>query len=352
MSLKDLIKQAYCRLHDDILFKRDTRFYGTSMRSYADFDTYITHAAFHKIKGLPLPAVLGRGGTPPWFASIRGAQKIANRNRMNIDHGFWNTLTASIPEALFKNSDCLVKVGFVGNERIGTGTVSWLNTEIRSVATIDRNCRTNVDGYTLESLGAEDRRALDYWAGVIHAESENSSGAKSMPNAILKAFEADPHHPQYRENIFMTGALLNGIPIALVEFRKGSSEKLYRITQVSIDLAATRNSKRLARHVVRKYERYMMKLNQKRQDLCLDFVGSIESDAAVMGHAVFKMLVSDKIDKLRNLEPDTYNGLFKKVSRYQYPAFRQAEQVSAAAVIREGLMRVKKRLQRYVQTDS
>ena len=95
----------------------------------------------------------------------------------------------------------------------------------------------------------------------------------------------------------------------------------------------------------------MMQQHLKRRDLCLDFIGSIEDEAARMGHSLFRRLVAEKITELRKQEPVAYDALYQEITAYRYPVFRKAEIVTPADLIREGLRRLGRRLARYANRN-
>lgn len=353
-GLMDIVTLKYNGLCDEILFKRGAKFFGTSIRNYEDFNTYLTHAAFHKLKGLPLPAVLGRKGTLPWFASIREAKKIARRNSPAINNNFWDSLVSGMPDEFFKDSGYVVDGGTAGNERTGVGKVSFLIMEIRSVFSILSGCRREESEFTINRVSETDRVALKYWAGSLTGKKEKNLGRGSLINTLAQAFMADPDHPKFKESIFMTGAMLDNAPILLAEFRKGAGEELYRIALAGIRNkinSAAVNEKRLIRHTFRKFEFFMMEQNRKREDLCVDFVGSTETGTALTGHSLFRMLVTEKIADLRKLEPAAYDALYQKTTAYRYPSFSNEETITGADIVREGLIRVKGKLAGYARKN-
>jgi hypothetical protein len=95
-----------------------------------------------------------------------------------------------------------------------------------------------------------------------------------------------------------------------------------------------------------------MELNSKRQDLCVDFVGSTENGTAMTGHSIFRMLVAKKIVDLKRLSPEAYAALYQKVTTYRYPPFNRAEVVTRADIIREGLKRLKGKLLGFARKNS
>ena len=354
-GLVERFRRRYNRLHDEILFKRGVKYYGTALRSFRDFDTYLTHAAFHRLKGLPLPAVMGRNSTPPWFADIREARKIARRNGPAIPTDFWKSLLAGIPAVFFTDPDFIAAAQTIGNKRTGTGNVSFRTMEIRSVSSILCRCQAAKINCSTAILNKSDRIALEYWAGLLTNKRRHSLEPGSQATSLIQAYRACPDHPKYKENILLTGGMLDKTPIWLAEFRKGAGEKVYRIALASMknkESSATINENRLIRHAFRKYEFFMMELNRQRMDLCVDFVGSTETATAVTGHSIFRMLVAKKIADLKRLNPEAYDALYQNIAAYRYPPFSRVEVVTRADIIRESLIRLKGKLLGFARKNS
>jgi hypothetical protein len=227
--------------------------------------------------------------------------------------------------------------------------------EIRSVSSILSCYRGKESTFRLNRVSGTDRVALKYWAGSLNGEKAKKQGPNSLVKRLFQAFMAAPNHPKYKENIFMVGIMFDNTPMLLAEFRKGAGEALYRIALAGINNklgpTAAVNQKRLIRHATRKLEFFMMEQNRKREDLCIDFVGSTETGTALMGHSLFRMLVKEKIADLRELEPAAYNALYQKTAAYRYPSFSDEETVTGADIFKEGLVRVKRRLAGYARKN-
>jgi len=345
------IYRRYHGLHDDILYKRGVRFLGTSLRTYKDFDTYITHAAFNTLAGLPLPVALGRNGALPWFANLAAAKKIGQRHQPVNRQVFWENLMVAIPDDFFTQPDYVLASGTLEGARAGTGRFASINMEIKSAAAACEGLQPADVTSGPDRIPPADRTAIVYWGRILEAAEGSHADWAEITHSLREACRADPHHPKFNESVLLTGALLEDAPVWLTEFRKGARDTLYRMALVAFRKPPTRSRTRLAGHVAREFEAFMMELNNQRKDLCLDFIGSIGIEAAIMGHSLFRRLVEAKIKVLRELKPEAYQTLYRRVSCYQYPVFPRSETVTAADMIREGLRRLGRRLLRYAKNS-
>jgi len=350
LTRKEIITWIYRRyhgLHDDILFKRGVRFLGTSLRTYQDFDTYITHAAFHTLEDLSLPVALGRNGTLPWFASLAAAEKIGRRHQPVNRQVFWEKLMADIPGDLFVRPEYVLARGTVKNVPNGTYQYAFVNMEIQPAATICAGLQPADFTPGPDRIPPADRTALEYWGRLLEAVDGQPTDRAHITRSLWDACRAEPDHPKFNESVLLTGALLDGAPVWLTEFRKGARDALFRMALVAFYNPPDQARTRLAGYVAREFEAFMIELSYQRKDLCLDFIGSIGTEAAVMGHSLFRRVVEGKIKTLRKLKPDAYQALYRSVTGYQYPVFPRAETVTTADMIREGLRRLGRRLLRY-----
>jgi len=345
------ISRRYHGLHDDILFKRGVRFLGTSLRTYKDFDTYITHAAFHTLEGLTLPVALGRDGDLPWFASRAAAEKIGRRHQPVNRQVFWEKLMVDIPGGWFAQPEYVLASGTVKGAPAGTAQYAFVNIEIKPAASICAGLQPADFTPGSDRIPPADRTAIEYWGRLLELADGQPADRTHITRSLWEACQADPVHPKFNESVLLTGALLDQATVWLTEFRKGARDALFRMALVAFYNPPDRSQTRLAGYVAREFEAFMMELNEQRKDLCLDFIGSIGIEAAIMGHSLFRRLVVEKIKALRKLTPEAYQALYRSVSCYQYPVFPRAETVTTADMLREGLRRLGRRLLRYANTS-
>jgi len=349
-----LIKRTYHRLYDEILFKRGVKFHGTALSSYPDLDMYLTLAAFHRLKGLPLPKALDRRGGLPWFADIREASRMAQRSQPTVPDNLWDLLIKDLPDHFLKDPSYLVHAADLGNKRNGLHRVSFLMMEIQSISELCKKIYSDDGRPSEDRLGTAEQSELNYWAGQwsrAHDEclpEDLETGLQSL----VEAFRAEPDHPQFQEEIILTAALLDSKPVWLTEFRKDRSENLYRIALVAFEKPSVHRKTRLAAHAAREFELFLMYLNKTRRDLCHDFIGSISADAAVMGHSLFRRLVAKKIKELKDLSPVDYEALYKKAQSYPYPTFSREGIVTPGDTLREIGQRIKRKLTRHAHYNT
>ncbi len=315
---------------------------------------YLTLAAFHRLKGLPLPKALDRRGGLPWFADIREASRMAQRNHSVVSDNFWDLLIKGLPNHFLTDPMHLLRTVDIGGKRSGPERISFLFMEIQSISELYKKVYSDEGRINADSLGPAEQAKLNYWAGQWSRAHEDRlpEDIEAAHYTLAEVFRTEPDHPQFHEEIILTAALLGSKPVWLTEFRKDSSENLYRIALVAFQNQSTQKETRLAARAAREFELFLIYLNKKRRDLCHDFIGSISVEAAAMGHSLFRRLVAEKIEDLKKLPPADYEALYRKSRSYHYPAFSRTGIVTPGDMLREIGQRVKRKLTRYAQNDA
>jgi len=349
-----LIRRQYHRLYNEILFKRGVKFHGTALSSYQDLDMYVTQAAFSRLQGRQLPKALDRRGGLPWFADIRKASRMAQGSHPLVPGNFWDLLISGLPDRFFEDPAHVAHHVGVVNNSYDKNHLSFLLMEIQSISELFKSAyaeNARIDIHRLEPI---EQSKLTYWAGQwSRANGDRSNLNRERQIHILAtAYQDEPDHPRFQEEILLTAALLDDTPVWLTEFRKDRSETLYRIALVAFQKPSARKKTRLAAYAAREFELFLIHLNKARRDLCLDFIGSITPEAAVMGHSLFRRLISEKIKEISALSPADYEALYSKTQSYQYPSFSRMGIVTPGDMLREIGQRIKRKLTRHAHRDT
>jgi len=344
-----LIRRQYHRLYDEILFRRGVKFHGTALATYRDLDMYVTQAAFCQLQGQRPPKAMDRRGGLPWFADIQEASRIAQRSHPLIPDNFWDLLVGGLPDHFLEDPTHVVHCVDVGTNRNDKGRFSFLLMEIQSISELFECVCAENGRMDIDRLEPIEQSQLKYWAGQWSRANEDRSHLEGQTDTriLATAYQAEPDHPRFKEEILLTAALLDDTPVWLTEFRKDRSESFYRIALVAFQEPSAPKKTRLAAHVARELELFLIHLNHERRDLCLDFIGSITPKAAIMGHSLFRRLVSEKLKDLQKLTPEDYEVLYTAAQTYSYPTFKRAEIVTSADMLREIGKRIKGKLTRH-----
>ena len=344
-----LIRRQYHRLYDEILFRRGVKFHGTALSTYQDLNMYVTQAAFCQLHGRQPPKAMDRRGGLPWFADIREATRMAQRSYPLVPENFWDLLVGGLPDHFLEDPAHVVHRVDVGTNRNDKGRFSFLLMEIQSISELFKSVCTENGRMNIDCLGPSEQSKLKYWAGQWSRANEDRSHleGQTQTRILSAAYQAEPDHPRFEEEILFLAVLLDDMPVWLTELRKVRRETLYRIALVAFQKPSARKKKRLAAYAARELELFLIHLNKERRDLCLDFIGSITPEAAAMGHSLYRRLVSDKVRDLQGMPPQDYEELSAKAQTYSYPTFKRAEIVTPADIIREIGKRIKRKLTRH-----
>ena len=256
---------AYWRLHDTLLAEKGRSFEGTPARTPADIANFVTHAAFHKLEGLPAPRAMGRPGVgrTAWFASSASALKMAFRHpSLPAERRVFQEMAARIPEAV-------------------------------------------------------------QTAGGHTAESGRMACAAAMPYAIFFARVG-----LETGDFLYSGLRVGKTLVALALFRKTLRTDLYKALWIGMCVPETMGGqdkafKRALWHLIR---RYQLKIGEY-PDVCIDFMGTITPGAALLGHSLFKRLRKAEMERLRALGPGAYAATRRRVVAYPYPRFETMQLV-------------------------
>lgn len=272
---------AYRRLHDTLLAERGYPFEGTPARTPQDIANYITHAAFHRLEGRPVPRALGRPGIArcAWFATGRSARRMAGRHCENADGRFFHEMAAQAPAEIYNDSRNIIESGRIGPERC-----------MYSVFVAKTALET---GCFLFSGVTVDGRPV-----------------------FLTVFRKVARGALYK--VLWTGA---GDPVQ----KGGRLDACHR------------------RRLVRLVRRYQLKIRHY-PDTCIDFFGTITLEAALMGHSLFRHLRRLEMARLRALSSERYSALRRRVTAYPYPRFAPNQRISPLEVLWAGTRRWAERM--------
>lgn len=315
---------------------------------------YVTQAAFYQLQGQRPPKAMDRQGGLPWFADIHEASRMAQRSNPLVPDNFWDLLVGSLPDHFLVDPTHVAHCVDVDTNRNDKGRFSFLLMEIQSIGELFKSVCAENGRMDIDRLEPIELSKLKYWADQWSRANEDRSHLEGLTETRILAadYQAEPDHPRFKEEILLTAALLDDTPVWLTEFRKDRSETLYRIALVAFQESSTRKNKRLAAYVARELELFLIHLNQERRDLCLDFIGSITPKAAILGHSLFRRLVSEKIKVLQKLAPADYETLYTEAQTYPYPTFKRAEIVTSADMLREIGKRIKWKLTRHANHNT
>ena len=267
---------AYRRLHDTLLAERGHPFEGTPARSPQDIATYITHAAFHRLEGRPVPKALGRPGIAryAWFATRRSARRMAGRHVEGTGGRFFEEMTAQVPAALYTDAKNIIESG-----RVGPGP--------RAYAVFVAKAAMETGCFLFSGVTVDERPVfLTVFRKVAHGSLYKAlwTGAGSP---VIKGGRLGDHHH---------------------------------------------------RGLVRIIRRYQLKIRDY-PDTCIDFFGSITPKAALMAHSLFRHLRGREMARLQALPSNRYAALRRRVAAYSYPRFAPAQRIGPLEVLWAGTRR-------------
>ncbi|CAB5133710.1 hypothetical protein D3OALGA1CA_3506 [Olavius algarvensis associated proteobacterium Delta 3] len=327
-KISEKVIGKYHSWQDEILSDRKVPIQGTAIRTQKDYWNYITHAAFHKLEGLPPPAALGRSGAPPWFVSRQRAIDISRRYSHRLPVDYYKEFISNLPASVRDNPDLETVIGKIGSKRTAMKSMSFFHAEFQSLGTLAANHPAGIAGLIKDWKTGVGSADLAFWADGFKQDYRS-------PSELLEAFHRDSKKKRFHRDVIFSGVKLDGEVVGFVCLEKPAAADIYKTLIVALKEAEDYRESRLIKVAVKRHRDSL----SIRKELSTDFVGNLTPGAAIMGHRVFKALRHREMNGLRRMAPEEYASCFRNVSAYPYPTFTREEMVTLLDVIRYGLRR-------------